>query len=207
MAPAAAPSAAPTAMEPAARKQEMRQRMAAYRREHPHNDAAAEALAQIVVGMREFRSATRVALYAALPDEISTAAIHRAAGAAKKRVALPRSLTGGVLAFAWVESWEDLRPGRYGVLEPAEGSEMVSLADLDLIIVPGVAFDRSGRRLGRGAGCYDRVLASRTGDHPFVLGVAEAAQIVEEVPTEEFDQRVDAVATECELHPRETHHP
>jgi 5-formyltetrahydrofolate cyclo-ligase len=144
-----------------------------------------------------------VGLYAPLPDELSTELIERAAREAGKRVALPRMQPGRRLEFVWNRSFEDLRPGRYGVLEAPAGGELASLGELGLLVVPGVAFDRAGGRLGRGAGYYDRALAARVGSGPHRFGFAESSQIVEEVPMEEFDQRMDAVVTAREIIRRE----
>lgn len=192
-------SAAPTSADLAARKSEMRRRILAARRACPPAPAAAEAAAALVVATAEFRSASCVAVYAALPDEMSTEAIWRAAEAEAKRLALPRTRPGGGLEFVWVETWEDLAPGRYGVPEPPDGSALARLSELHVVVVPGVAFDRMGGRLGRGGGYYDRALASLSDERPFVVGLAGADQIVEEVPRQDFDERVDAVATEREL--------
>lgn len=179
-------------------KRVLRERIAERVRQHPPDEAAAVAAASRVAGTPEFRDARSVALYAALPDELSTLPLYRASRAAGKRVALPRMRPGRRLEFAWVSSFDALRPGRYGVAEPPETEAAVRLSELDLVVVPGVAFDRSGGRLGRGAGYYDRALACRSGSRPFVVGFAQASRIVDEVPTEAFDQRVDAIATDRE---------
>lgn len=186
-------------MDVAARKRALRERIADQRRGRPPDEAAAVAAAARLSGMPEFQAAGSVALYAALPDELSTVPLYREARAASKRVALPRMLPGRRLEFAWVRSFDALRPGRYGVAEPGEAEEVVGLSELDLVVVPGVAFDRTGGRLGRGSGYYDRALASRSDARPFVVGLAEAERIVDEVPREAFDQRVDAVVTDHEL--------
>lgn len=92
-------------------------------------------------------------------------------------------------------AWQ-LEVGALGAREPkAISTNHVALADAETIFVPGLAFDRAGRRLGRGAGYYDRLLA-----HPALrarrIGVAFAAQLVDEVPVEPHDQSLDALVTE-----------
>jgi 5-formyltetrahydrofolate cyclo-ligase len=179
-----------------ARKRELRAEMRDRRRARPADEEDARRAAEHLAELDEFAAAGQIAIYASLPDELSTGPLFRLATAAGKRVALPRALPEGVLEFAWVERFEDLRPGRYGVAEPPRGCGAASLAEMDLVVVPGVAFDREGGRLGRGGGYYDRAL-SRVGERrPFVVGFASSVQIVEAVPREAFDQRVDAVVTE-----------
>ena len=82
----------------------------------------------------------------------------------------------------------------FGALEPADSRPTCALEQVEMLVVPGLAFDRSGGRLGRGGGYYDRALASVP--VPFVCGLAYAAQIVDLVPTTELDVEMDAVATE-----------
>lgn len=188
-------------------KRRLRDAMCALREASPPDAKLAEAAAAILVAMPAFESARAVALYAALPEELSTRPIHRAAGEAGKRSLLPRTCEDGRLEFAEVPCWEDLRPGRYGVLEPPADALVLELSDVDLVVVPGVAFDRLGGRLGRGGGHYDCALAAaraRAGtDRPFVVGFARSSQLVERVPREALDQLVDAVVTERELILRE----
>jgi 5-formyltetrahydrofolate cyclo-ligase len=82
---------------------------------------------------------------------------------------------------------------RMGVREPAAGGQVVPPGDLDLILVPGLAFDEHGRRLGRGGGHYDRFLAGLSSAR---VGVAFEVQLAPQVPAGPGDERVDAVATE-----------
>ena len=183
----------------AARKAALRDRLLQSRRQAPPSAESAEAAARRLVAMLEFRRAGSIGLYAALPDELETGSLFREAQSAGKRVALPRTRPGVRLEFAWCASFEELRRGRYGVPEPPEGSGLASLADLDLLVVPGVAFDRAGGRLGRGAGYYDRALSVVSVRRPFLVGFVSESSLVDEVPMEDSDQRVDAVATEHQV--------
>jgi len=92
----------------------------------------------------------------------------------------------------------DLIPGRYDIRVPREGCPVVEPEQIDVILVPGLAFDRAGNRLGRGAGFYDRFISALkdSGHNPTLIGVCHHAQIVESVPTEPHDHRVDRVITE-----------
>ena len=91
-----------------------------------------------------------------------------------------------------VHSPADLSPGRFNVLEPKAGCPSVPLNQLDLVFVPGVAFDFNGRRLGRGKGFYDRLLAEVRG---YKCGVAFEVQVIAAVPEEPHDVRVDSILT------------
>lgn len=83
--------------------------------------------------------------------------------------------------------------GRFGILEPPASSDVVPLASLKGALIPGLAFDREGHRLGRGKGFYDRTLAGFQG---MKVGVGFSFQMMEEIPTDEWDQGMDAVVTE-----------
>lgn len=111
-----------------------------------------------------------------------------------KRVAMPR-VAGDELSVHWVACREELVPAKFGILEPRADAPSAGRA-FDLILVPGMAFDRAGGRLGRGKGYYDRFLASASG---FVAGVCFDDQLVSEVPREPHDARMDAVVTRSEI--------
>jgi 5-formyltetrahydrofolate cyclo-ligase len=188
-------------MSQEARKRALRRQMAARWRALPAETArsASEAAASNLSDTEEFRSAVQVLLFAALPDEIATRPLFEAAIRAGKRCLLPRCCEARRLEFAPLDRWEDLRPGRYSVLEPPAGAPAFALGAGDLAVVPGVAFDAGGHRLGRGAGYYDRAFppAGRLGEAaPALFGLAASFQLVKEVPHTEHDGIVDAVATE-----------
>jgi 5-formyltetrahydrofolate cyclo-ligase len=145
---------------------------------------------------RAIRDARRVAMYAALPDELPTRPLFDALVSAGKPCLLPRIAPGRRLVFAPVERWEGLHRAGYGVLEPPEAEPPCELSDGDVVIVPGLAFDRAGRRLGRGAGYYDRTFPPGGGRQPLLVGVACEAQIVESVPADSHDRAMDAIVTE-----------
>ena len=123
-----------------------------------------------------------------------------AAGAAGScKVLVPRCPEPGRLEFAAVEDWSALCAGRFGVLEPAASQPALELGAGDLAIVPGLAFDRAGRRLGRGGGYYDRAFPAERSDAPTLVGLAFEFQVVAEVPSACHDRRMDAVCTEAGL--------
>jgi 5-formyltetrahydrofolate cyclo-ligase len=141
-----------------------------------------------------------VVLYAALPDELPTRPLYEIARASGKVLLWPRTVGRSRLEFAPCRRWEDLIPERYGVLVPPPGQESVALGAEDLLLVPGVAFDLRGGRLGRGGGHFDRVLGATGEGGVLALGVGLEFQLVDEVPREPHDRVVDGVATERRLH-------
>ncbi|MDR1971610.1 MAG: 5-formyltetrahydrofolate cyclo-ligase [Treponema sp.] len=137
-------------------------------------------------------------IFLSMAQEIDTRPLLESALAAGKRVFAPRLAAGG-MSFRRVYSsagpWER---GSLGVREPGETAEAAGAGDFPaLLIVPGLAFDREGRRLGRGRGFYDRFLAELDDrGRPFrAAGFCTACQLVEEVPVDRRDRRVDGICT------------
>jgi 5-formyltetrahydrofolate cyclo-ligase len=157
-------------------------------------ERAAHEVVRQVLAMPEYVSAGRVALYAALPDEIPTGPLLEAVRASGREILLPRSAPAGP-AFASVDSLDTLRPGPLGVLEPPSQAAVASLDSRDLVFVPGIAFDAAGGRLGRGLGWYDRAL-SRIRPSLRVFGVGFAFQLVDVVPTAPHDRAVEGFVSE-----------
>jgi 5-formyltetrahydrofolate cyclo-ligase len=145
-------------------------------------------------GQAVWVGAESVLFYAASGWELDLWSLLREGLAAGKRVALPRFDAGrGQYAACRVNDLgRDLVRGRYGIAEPMEACEEVALNRLDLILVPGVAFDLRGRRLGRGKGYFDRLLGTTRGTK---CGVAFDEQIVREVPVEPHDSDVNCILT------------
>jgi 5-formyltetrahydrofolate cyclo-ligase len=152
----------------------------------------------------ELAGARRVILYAALADELPSRPLFDVVLDvvldAGRPALLPRPGPGATLEVAPVARWEELAPGRYGVLEPPAARPGSALAPGDLILVPGVAFDREGHRLGRGRGWWDRTLAAACGVELTAVGVGFAFQVVEAVPYGPGDQALDAILTEDGWH-------
>lgn len=183
-------------MDTTEEKRRLRRQMASRRRAIPaaQAQAAARSVARLVAEQPEYRSAARVALYASLPDELPTGPLFERCRGEGKQVLFPRLVAEG-LEFAAVEDPAMLQTGRFGVPEPGAARPRVELVAGDLVIVPGVAFDRSGNRLGRGGGSYDRAFPPDL-PSPSRFGIAYAFQLVDEVPHGPDDRRVDAVVTE-----------
>ncbi len=157
--------------------------------------SAGAAAAGHVLASRECAESDRVALYAALPDEIPTEELFAALAARGKQLLLPRVEPEG-LVFCAAERWADLCPGTLGVLEPPEGSSRIDPGVGDLVLVPGLAFDPEGWRLGRGRGYYDRKFPPGAEGAPLLFGLAYFFQVVAAVPHDSHDRRMDAIVTE-----------
>ncbi len=158
-------------------------------------EAAGRAVAATLEACRPERSASTVALYAALPDELPTRPIFEGLRRRRARVLLPRVEAGRALTFHVVTAWEDLAAGRYGVLEPPEGSEVIPPREAQVVLLPGVAFDPAGHRLGRGGGYYDAAFPA--GERaPLLVGLGFELQVVAAVPHADRDRSVDAIVTE-----------
>jgi 5-formyltetrahydrofolate cyclo-ligase len=140
-----------------------------------------------------WHSAASILGFAPLPNEPDIMPLLEEAWAANKCVTLPRyDADSRIYSACAVSNHAELSTGGFGVLEPLAGCPVVPLNQLDFILVPGVGFDLAGRRLGRGKGFYDRLLAEVRGHK---CGVAFDAQIVAELPEEPHDIRVDSIVT------------
>ena len=141
-----------------------------------------------------------VAVYDAQPFEVPLGDFVLELGGRGVTVVFPRVIKGSrELAFHEVgDAWTK---NPFGIREPASHSPVRAIADIDVFLVPGVAFTRAGRRVGRGGGYYDTTLAKR-GPAAQTIGVTFECNVVREVPTEAHDVRVDFLATELGVAPR-----
>ncbi len=183
-------------------KRELRRRVIARRDDIPlaRRRALSEAICRRVAQSPEFANARFVLLFASFGSEVDTSALLSAALEAGKRVALPRvDPTTRELELREIASVEtDLQPGLWDIPEPIPGHcPEIDLGEVDLILVPGVAFDRSRRRLGYGGGYYDRILAQITREVP-CIAICFERQLVPEVPADDHDLRVPILMTENE---------
>ena len=158
------------------------------------NAAASEDLRKHLIGSPYWMESQRILMFYPLNDEPDIAPLFAPALTSGKTIALPRYNSSlGVYEAALIRNLtEDLVPGRFGVREPSPNCPAVPLNQLDLTLVPGIAFDASGRRLGRGKGFYDRLLPGTTG---MKLGLAFDWQESDALPAEPHDVELDAVLT------------
>ncbi len=140
-------------------------------------------------------AAAMLSYVSAVGNEVSTRALIEAGWAAKRRVFTPISGKNRQLLWAEVLGWEDLSPAGFGLLEPCQARAAEPPTDAP-VIVPGIAFDRAGNRIGFGAGYYDRFLAKHRGPR---IALAYAMQLAEAIPAEPHDVRMDVIVTEHEV--------
>jgi 5-formyltetrahydrofolate cyclo-ligase len=138
--------------------------------------------------------ANSVLLFSPIQGEPDIWPLMESAIAEGKVVSLPRFLpkSGSYAACRVLDSKGDIQPGHFGIREPREHCPTVQLNQLDFVLVPGVAFDVRGCRLGRGRGFYDRLLTAVRGTK---CGVAFDQQIVSEIPVEPHDIQLDCILT------------
>ncbi len=181
----------------AAAKRELRRTAAAARDAVRNRAEAAAAACGHLIALAPYRSAEAVLWYVSMPSELATAPAIEAALAEGKRVAVPWC-DGENLGLWRLESVRELEPGTWGIPEPpparrGEPERRIAPGAIELVVVPGLAFDRSGRRLGHGKGYYDRLLARS----PAVrAGLCYDAQVFPEVPAGPRDAVMDWLVTE-----------
>lgn len=174
-------------------RREMADRRAALvpdERRHRSGEASARLLA-----LPELAAAGTVAGFSALKGEIDPAPALEALARRGARVALPR-VTGNSPRLRFHQPVGPLRPGRHGILEPDPGAPEVRPEEVDVFLLPGLAFDGDGHRLGFGGGYYDELGPLVRG---LLVGVAFDFQLVERCPAGEGDVPVDCVVTDARV--------
>lgn len=179
-------------------KRVLRRAVLAERDAVPGDDRSARsrAIADRFFGLPEMAGAETVLVFWSFGSEVDTGPLIARLRSQGKTVALPR-IEGNEVAPVVAAPETPMREASFGAMEPAEGPAL-DVAELDLVVVPGVAFDRSCGRLGYGGGYYDRLLEKRR-DGVAAIAIAFALQIVDRVPTGAIDRRIDGVVTETEM--------
>ncbi|MEU2575490.1 5-formyltetrahydrofolate cyclo-ligase [Streptomyces anulatus] len=184
----------------ASAKSSLRRELLAARALLTKEDAArtAAVLAEAALRVPELADARTVAAYVSVGCEPGTRALLEALRGRGVRVLLPVLLADNDLDWAAYEGPEHLLPAGRGLLEP-EGPRLgpAAVLDADAVLLPGLAVDEAGMRLGRGGGSYDRVLARLTaaGAHPSLVVLLYDDEVVARVPSEPHDHPVNAVVT------------
>lgn len=155
---------------------------------------AADAVAGRVLALPEIGRARGVLLYGASPEELEMLPLEQALRARGVRIAYPRVAGRYELALHWLGDRGELVEGSFGLLQPKHDAACALPGDIDAIIVPGVAFDERGGRVGYGRGYYDTLLAGACSGVP-TIGVAFDEQVFTSVPCEERDRRVSVLVT------------
>ena len=131
-----------------------------------------------------------VLLYSALPDEVPTLPLLNRLSTEGKTVLLPRVVSDTDMELRRYTGSNDLEQGAFGIMEPT-GKLFTDYENIDVAVVPGMAFDREGHRLGRGKGYYDRFLAQLP--HTYKIGICFSFQLVDLVPADAHDILMDEV--------------
>ncbi len=158
--------------------------------------ASAEAQRRLLE-LPELDSVGVVFVYAAAEHEISTDALVARLRARGTRLVFPR-VQGPELGLIEIKGPEDLAPGYQGILEPTSNGAGTLPDEVDLFVVPGLLFDRAGRRLGRGGGHLDRLLGRARKDAARV-GLCYAQRVVQELPVARWDVAMHVVVTDREV--------
>ncbi len=169
----------------------------------PDRDRKSRRILDRVMALPDFGRAGTVATYVGVKSEVTTANLLRAAMSVGTRTAVP-CREGDELALYAIEMLGELEEASFGLREPAarvraDPDRRVAPETVDLLVVPGVAFDRRGGRIGYGRGYYDRLLARCRPDAPRV-GLAFECQLVEAIPMGPADQPMDLVVPEADVY-------
>lgn len=175
----------------ALRKKLLRKHMRLLRDQISGREEKSRHIAESVLGLEEVREARSVFCYVSFRSEVDTVPLLSALWRAGKITAVPK-VDGRQMAFYEIHSMDDLVCGYCGIPEPKPGCALMRQADI--IVMPGLAFDTEGHRLGYGGGFYDRFLEENP--NAWKLALAFEEQIQSEIPSEKQDIRVDGIVTD-----------
>ena len=177
-----------------ASREEIRTAMRAMRRALRDTEQARQAqlAAGHILASPQYARAKTVMAYIAVRGELALDAVIADVLASGRRLALPLCEGPGIMTARAVRGMDELSPGAYGIMEPGRGCAEIPPGEIDLVLVPGTAFDRFGGRIGQGGGYYDRYLP-QTG--AYRMGVCHDFALLDEaLPMEAHDARMDAAA-------------
>ncbi len=187
----------------AEKKKAMREEAHARRNAQPNKDEISREIVARFLATPEYAAAKTVMFYVDVRSEVRTRNDLAGALATGKRIVVPYCVDGELELFH-LESMDELELGMYRILEPRADlrtveSKKINVVELDLVMVPGVAFDRRGARMGHGKGYYDKLLEHARRDTP-LFALAFECQLFPEIPVQAHDIFMDAVITEAEVY-------
>lgn len=150
-----------------------------------------------LVSLNSYKRAKKVFVYIGFGSEINTKSLIEIMLKEGKEVFVPKVLEEEMIALK-ITSLNNLIESKFKILEPVGEKSDIDGEEFDLIIMPGVAFDRSGNRIGYGKGYYDKYLKDIKSDIK-KIALAYELQLIEEIETEEHDLKVDSIITENEI--------
>ena len=177
-------------------KKKIRKEILALRRAMPIDllEEKSRKIAEKVKSHPAYQQADTVLAYIDSKGEVQTKAIIEDAWAKGKKVAVPK-VHGDIMEFYLISSYEQLEAGAFGILEPMESCEVVTnVPEKAVVLMPGVAFDRNGNRIGYGKGYYDKYFSKYP--ESYKIALAFSMQIVDKIPADEFDIKADCVIIE-----------
>jgi 5-formyltetrahydrofolate cyclo-ligase len=182
------------------RKKQIREQAHANRNAQPDKDELSQQICATFAALPEYAAARTVLFYVDVRSEVRTRHYLPTALTHGKKVVVPWCNDRGELELFHLEAMDELSVGMYRILEPrpelrALPHKQVDPKELDLVMVPGIAFDRTGARMGHGKGYYDKLLQHARPDAPLVA-LAFECQLFPEVPTADHDIFMDTIITE-----------
>lgn len=177
------------------RKRALRREVRARRDALPpeERERLGQAVVRNLLALPAVSQASTVLTFSSFGSEVNTGPIIEQLARDGRRVALPRAEGRTIVPVAY-RSGDPVKPSSFGALEPA-GGDPVRPEEIDVVVVPGLAFDRHGHRVGYGGGFYDRFLGRLRPD-ALTVGICFSVQVVDEVPHGRGDRPVDLVVTE-----------
>jgi len=187
------------------RKKEIRDAAHAARNALENKDELSRGICEKFTALPEYAAAGTVMYYVDVRSEVRTRNYLATALTHGKRIVVPYCVEGELELFL-LESMEELEIGAYKILEPradlrGRADKKIRPDELDLIMVPGVAFDRRGARMGHGFGYYDKLLEHARPDCPLVA-LAFECQFFDEIPTQSHDVFMDKIISEATVYER-----
>ncbi len=184
----------------AERKRAIREQAHANRNAQPDKDALSQRICTTFAALPEYVAAKTVLFYVDVRSEVRTRHYLATALTHGKKIVVPWCNERGELELFHLESMDELATGMYRILEPRPElrslpAKQVAPHELDLVMVPGVAFDRTGARMGHGKGYYDKLLQHARADAPLIALEFEC-QLFPEIPTAPHDVFMDKIITE-----------
>ena len=184
-------------------KKQIREQAHANRNAQPDKDEVSRRIVDTFMALPEYQRAATVMFYVDVRSEVRTRQHFPAALAGGKKIVIPYCVDGELELFH-LQSMDELIVGMYKILEPRPElrgvpAKNVPVEELDLIMVPGVAFDRRGARSGHGMGYYDKLLEHARLDAP-LIALAFECQLFDEVPTQSHDIFMDKIITEAAVY-------
>lgn len=162
---------------------------------HAERERAGKEILRNITGSQVWQDAETILSYISFGSEADTRELISKALADGKTIAVPKCLPDSRMSFYIIESLDDCREGAYGIPEPMEHCREAELTGENIVcIVPGLAFGRTGERLGYGGGYYDRFLEKHP--HIYTIGICSERFVIDDIPMEDTDQNLNCLVTE-----------